>query len=260
MGETMKKFAKSVIGKVLVALSTNPVGRASINQSGYSMVPAYSLEMVKNADKHEDVSKYPVFGELASQTISDGRSCLGYDRLYTIFQSIQRIKASSANTAEVGAYRGGTSKFIAQLEKLKLDTAFQHYVFDTFEGHDAKDIKDIDTHKAQQFNDTSFDSVKELLEPFKFVSVYKGRFEDTCGLIEKKQFEFVHLDMDLYAPTIHALCFFSERMKTGGVIVVDDYGHKSCPGIRKSVDEFLSVDKSFFSFHLLTGQMLVVKL
>jgi len=68
------------------------------------------------------------------------------------------------------------------------------------------------------------------------------------GLIEKTlprtipdRIAFLHLDMDLYAPTLHALRYLYPRMSKGGVLIIDDYGHWK--GARKAVDHYFETQK-----------------
>jgi len=260
----MKKQIKQIVGKMLSTVCVNPVGRACLNQSGYSCIPSYQMEVIKNLDKHEDITKYETFGEIATGVINDRTTCLYYDRLYTIYQTLLSFDKTHLNTIEIGVYKGGTSKFI--LETLKrINIIYNHYCIDTFEGHSEKDIGSNDTHKVNQFNDTSLESVTKLLASYNEDNLYgnlsikKGRFEEFKTDLNDKDFDFVYLDMDLYSPTLDALKFFSSILKSKSIILIDDYGHKSCPGIRKAVDEFLKTDDTFFNFHLLTGQMLLVK-
>lgn len=256
----MKRMLKDIIGKMLSAVALNPVGRASLNQVGYVCIPLHGLEILKNLDKHEDITQYPIFGKSAKSVIDKGLTCLYYDRLYTIYQAITNYKPKDGRmtTAEVGVYKGGTSLFMVDL-MIECGVHYEHFCFDTFEGHDKLDICDNDTHKVGQFDDTVFDDVKRLFDIYPTVQIYKGRFEDRCGMIEEKTFDVVHLDMDLYAPTLHGLRFLKDRMAARGIIIVDDYGHKSCPGVRQAVDEFLKDNDSFVVFHLLTGQALMIR-
>ncbi len=43
-------------------------------------------------------------------------------------------------------------------------------------------------------------------------------------------YRFVHVDVDLYQPTLESLNYFYPRLSAGGVILCDDYGFNSCPG------------------------------
>jgi hypothetical protein len=138
--------------------------------------------------------------------------------------------------------------------------------FDTFEGHASQDLKTgVDNfHVAEEtrkkkFLNTQYEAVQEYLAKFENVSVYKGRFQDNSEQIAARKFHFAHLDVDIYEPTVFALDFFDERLVVGGIFVVDDYGSVTCEGIRQAVEEFVARKPNYFSFHLLTGQHLLVK-
>ncbi|MBE0669799.1 MAG: class I SAM-dependent methyltransferase [Anaerolineales bacterium] len=216
--------------------------------------------------KQDFLPDAPVFGDLAKQVIQSGRSSLYFDRLQVIFQAIGHISSQvkpseKINSAEVGVYKGGTSYFIASCAKY-FNVQVTHHCFDTFEGHDARDINSsVDTsHLPAMFNDTQYESVRDYLSVFKNILVFKGRFQETCQELENKKIHFVHLDVDIYDPTMFGLKFFHERLALGGVIIVDDYGFTTCPGVKKAVDEFVAVTPGYFSMTLLTGQYILVKL
>lgn len=236
---------------------------AFVRKPGYHYVPDY---FGKATHKQQDIRNLPVFGELATEVIGDKRSSLYYDRLLTIYQIVARLSSfvtagQAINLAEVGVYKGGTSYFIAALaDRLKMQIS--HYCFDTFEGHAAEDINDeVEvSHKPGSFADTSYESVKEYLGQFKNVNIYKGRFQDICHHVQDAPMHFVHLDMDIYEPTIFSLYFFGDRLVKGGVILLDDYGFASCPGIEKAIKEFTDANSQYFGMPLLSGQYMLVKL
>ncbi|MEW6083519.1 MAG: TylF/MycF/NovP-related O-methyltransferase [Chloroflexota bacterium] len=218
------------------------------------------------AFKQIPLNEERVFENLAAPVIRSKRSSLYYDRLHVIFQALAHLKAQfkaheNLNLVEVGVYKGGTSYFIASVVKhFKLQAT--HHAFDTFEGHAAQDIvSSVDTaHLPAMFNDTEFEAVKNYLGEFENVLVFKGRFQDTSHELTQKKIQFVHFDVDIYEPTVFGLQFFHERLSSGGVIIVDDYGFTTCPGVKKAVDEFVAVTPGYFSLSLLTGQFLLVKL
>ena len=85
------------------------------------------------------------------------------------------------------------------------------------------------------------------------VSTIKGNFEQTLNneLYNKMNIEnalIVHIDCDIYKPTLYALNFISSIMINGGLILFDDYDHMGANqnlGERKAVKEWLSNNKSF---------------
>lgn len=237
---------------------------AFYRKPGYHYVPDY---FGRSAHKQLDIRTIPLFGETAGKIIQDGRVSLYFDRLYTVYQILfnWNIRTKNGrevlNTAEVGVYKGGTSYFIASIAK-QMGMPIRHFCFDTFEGHAAEDINlSVETsHFPHAFNDTSFDSVKDYLKYFENVSVHKGRIQDTAHILKDSFMHFVHLDMDIYEPTLYALQFFNDRMVQGGVVLLDDYGFETCPGIEKAVNEFLSMHSNYFGTALLSGQFILVKL
>src|SRR4051812_28293338 len=98
-------------------------------QPDHHYVPNY---YGRSAHKQFDIRSLPLFGELADMTVQHGKALLYYDRLYMIYQAllmVKRLDDSSAdiNLAEVGVYKGGTSRFIASTsEALGLKKAVLH--------------------------------------------------------------------------------------------------------------------------------------
>lgn len=73
------------------------------------------------------------------------------------------------------------------------------------------------------------------------------------------QVHFMHLDVDIYESTRCALEFLDHRLVKGGVVVVDDYGFVTCPGVKRAVDEFVLDKPRYFSLQLPTGQNVLVR-
>jgi hypothetical protein len=231
---------------------------------GYSYAPDYFMSA---RHKQVDIRTLPQFGELAGLVIDQGRTLLGYDRLYSIYQALQSVKRRMTdhqvvNFAEIGVYKGGTSRFIAlSADAMKINARL--HSFDTFEGHSEVDIlagvDKEDVHKTGLFKETDFEKVSDYLKDFSNILLYKGRFQDTCSKVEQEQFHFVHSDVDLYEPTLYILEFMKDRLVSRGIIVVDDYGNSNCPGVVQAVREFSDQNPNFMVFGLLTGQCLLIK-
>lgn len=68
----------------------------------------------------------------------------------------------------------------------------------------------------------------------------------------------IHIDVDLYQPTLDSIEFFWDKLNVGGVLVCDDYGFETCPGAKKAMDDFFS-KKNMSVIHLPTGQGVVFK-
>jgi hypothetical protein len=224
----------------------------------------------RTARKHVDVRQTAPFGTLAETVIRHKRTRLHYDRLYTIYQALRHVARQTAapaaeiHLAEAGVYRGGTSYFIAATaQALGLASAHVH-CFDTFSGHAAQDIRPKEdrarVHAPGTFGDTSSTAVRRYLADFERVHLHVGRLQETCAEVRDTTFSFVHLDMDIYEPTLFGLEFFDGHLAPAGVIVLDDYGFMTCPGVSRAVEVFLASRPRYYMHHLLTGQCLLVRL
>lgn len=221
----------------------------------------------RSSRKQADIRKIECFGPIAKEVIESGKTYLYYDRLYTFYNILLNIKRGYGEEeklylAESGVYKGGGSFFIASILSQLGVSNFQLYSIDTFEGHSKLDLKG-DTgdglQKAGDFNETSFESVQNYLSVHANISVRKGRIQDVANSISDKKYCFVHLDMDIYQPTLFSLDFFDDKLLPGAVIVLDDYGFTSCPGVKKAVDEFLLSHPNYNVVPLLSGQCLLIK-
>lgn len=167
------------------------------------------------------------------------------DENYTLYHGVLATRGLEGCLAEVGVFRGGTSRVICEA---KGDAAL--YLCDTFEGmpsiqneHDPEGVW-VKTHTS-----TSLESVKEYVGGYPNVHFVKGIFPDSVAAhpaleMEKQKFKFVNLDVDLYESTLQSLAWFWPRMVSGGWIVTHNYNLTygkwgNTPGVKKSFKEFL---------------------
>src|SRR4030042_3522187 len=109
-----------------------------------------------------------------------------------------------------------------------------------------KDIVENTFHSDSysQFNDTNVASVLNFINPENDnVIPIVGMFPQSLPDGFDKAFSFVHMDMDLYQPTIEALRYFYLKVSNGGYMIAHDYNNIKWPGIKKAVDEFFKDKK-----------------
>jgi predicted O-methyltransferase YrrM len=207
--------------------------------------------------KKIDISTLPDFGALARQVMEEGRVGMHFDRLYTLWQAVQRAPRGLP-VVEVGSYKGGSSKFIAEALR-RAGQSPRFYVCDTFSGHARLDPAIDGVQSDEGFRDTSADSVRAYLADYPNVELVVGDIVETSARLTEPAYGFVHVDVDVYPPTTFCLDFFSTRLAPGAWMVVDDYGVVTCPGAQRAVDEFVRGHTSFSKLHLLTGQAVVFR-
>lgn len=209
-----------------------------------------------NAAKKIDLRTVQGFADLAAPVIAEQRTLLREDRLYTLWQAISQL--GTGDVVEVGVYRGGSSAFIAAA----LDThglPNRVVAVDTFEGHAVVDPDlDADHEVGVGFADVSVTDVRGYLAKHPRVKVIQGDIMEVAPQVEGPV-ALVHLDVDVYRPTLFTLNHFADRLAPGAMMIVDDYGFVTCPGSHQAVEEFVTGRSDFVRLHLLTGQAVLVK-
>jgi hypothetical protein len=61
----------------------------------------------------------------------------------------------------------------------------------------------------------------------------------------ERRYSLVHLDVDLYKPTLNCLEYFGPRVADEGIIVMDDFEAPTCPGIALAVRQYLAAHPIF---------------
>lgn len=142
----------------------------------------------------------------------------------------------NGNIAELGVYKGDFAKRINQLFPDK-----KLYLFDTFEGFDAKDVS---TEKKKSFSsgeqDFSDTSVELVLSKMKYPAnciIKKGFFPNSVMGVDDR-FCFVSIDADLYEPILAGLQFFYPKLEPKGYIFVHDFNNDLYKGAKIAVLEF----------------------
>jgi hypothetical protein len=179
-----------------------------------------------------------------------------FERKFVVAQLVGAAARVPGAMAECGVYNGATAFFMMKSTHAA-GVPRRLHLFDSFEGLSLPGVKD-GHHWNRGDMAMSEDAARETLAGFTSVTFHKGWIPDRFLEVADEQFAFLHVDVDLYEPTLHALRFFYPRMAGGGVIVCDDYGFASCPGATLAMDEFMR-DKTERIIHLPTGQGVILR-
>jgi O-methyltransferase len=177
-----------------------------------------------------------------------------------MWQSLRNVAHLDLPAAEVGSFRGGSAFFIASAIRALTGKEADLHIVDTFEGHPDDSIAEHDSETQRgKFANTSHEEVREYLSPFPGVTVHKGDARAILATWPESQFRFVHVDVDLFEATQECLGYFGPRLANGGVIVLDDYGAPSCPGVAMAAAQFLDAHPGFQTWNSRTEQLVLVK-
>lgn len=147
------------------------------------------------------------------------------------------------DVVELGCYKGLTSIEIAKALKLAGSTK-KLYLYDSFAGLPEKTKADS-SPAGGQFAAGELSATKdEVLRLFKKANlkpakIKKAWFSDLKSADMPEHIAFAFLDGDFYESIKTSLDLIWPRLRSGSVVVVDDYQNEALPGVQKAVDEWL---------------------
>ncbi len=181
------------------------------------------------------------------------------ERIVSLIGAVEYIERVSipGDIVECGVWRGGSMMAVAHA-LLRLQKIRRLYLFDTFEGmppptnadtnfrgDKASELLKKSDHAAWIWAEAQIDEVRRNMEqtgyPQDKVTYVKGKVEDTIPAQAPAQIALLRLDTDWYESTKHELIHLYPRLSTGGVLIIDDYGHWQ--GARRAVDEYIEENK-----------------
>lgn len=158
-------------------------------------------------------------------------------RLAALRQCAAMIKERNieGDCAELGVFRGA---FATEISRCFVERRL--WLFDTFAGFADEDLKhEADLSRYPDFSMTDEKLVLSRLPYPDQAVIVKGRFPETVKEVPPEtRFCFVSLDCDLSEPTREGLLWFWPRLNPGGIILINDYGSRQFPGVRKVTDMF----------------------
>jgi hypothetical protein len=182
------------------------------------------------------------------------------ERVYSTINAVRHVVENGieGDIIECGVYKGGqTMGMMIALSSLGEERDV--YLYDTFEGMPApedwetkngskSDTMALDFFNAFKLEGNSSDwcrcMLHEVEENIKLINynhnrVYyvKGMVEDTLPSNKHKSIAVLRLDTDWYSSTKAELEILYPKISSGGVLILDDYGHWN--GAKKAVDEYI---------------------
>lgn len=234
----------------LITMIRNPDnyiwGHLTYNQDG--LATCHNCDFMK--DEHF-IKSY----NLGAKTGSWGPSNIHW-RAYVTCWAANKAKDLEGDFVECGVYKGGLAMTVMHYINFKtLQKKF--YLLDTFCGLSEKYISEGESLKLGRYEEC-YDSIKETFKELKNVEIIKGAVPDTLPLVKAEKVCYLSLDMNCAAPEIAAAEFFWDKLVSGAVIVLDDYGWAGCIVQKRAFDDFAS-RKGVQVLSLPTGQGLIFK-
>jgi O-methyltransferase len=179
-------------------------------------------------------------------------------RMFSVYQAARYLASAGVEGAfaECGVWRGGSTMMAALSFAGCGDITRDLWLYDTFEGMPEPSAEDTASWEADPhrewarnqrdgFNDWCYAPLVEVRQNIASTGIaaeqvryVQGKVENTLPDQMPERIALLRLDTDWYESTRHELDHLYPRLVSGGVLIIDDYGH--WPGVRRAVDEYFS--------------------
>jgi O-methyltransferase len=210
---------------------------------------------------NSDFRKDPKFREayrLGKATGSWDRQDVEW-RAYVCCWAAWSVHDKEGDFVECGVNRGGLSRTVMHyVEFDKLDKRF--WLLDTYEGL----VDHLISEDERRLGilpggyDPCYEEVVETFRSVPGVRIIKGVVPDTLGHVMAEKICYLSLDMNNAAPEIAAAEHFWNRLVSGGMVVLDDYGWAKQINQKRAFDGFAE-RRGVRVLSLPTGQGLILK-
>ncbi len=171
------------------------------------------------------------------------------DRFRFLISKFKETLSLPGVVAECGCFKGLSSHLMCKTIKSKISTfkgeGFQ--IFDSFEGLSKLQDEDCDIATSSH-NDrppseimkegnfaVDLERVRANLSEFPNIQYFKGWIPHSFPSENTNKYRFVHVDVDLYQPTLDSFEYFWPKILPGGIMLCDDFNWS---GAEKAVKEF----------------------
>ena len=249
---------KSIIGRVLFRISKLILHKFGFNiklgdyQAQYPELNKGELDFLKS-----------IFAESITMTSLESLATLALACKYVVKNGI------TGDFVEAGVWRGGSS--IVAKKFLTGERSF--YLFDTYAGmtkptiHDYRVGASSNTSTVEHWKNQSksthnewvFASLEEVQKNFRSFNLLDNSVNFIEGNVIETLFDLkvpakiaiLRLDTDFYDSTLMELQVLWPRLVSGGILILDDYGHWD--GARRAVDEYFKNEKDLLMVPIAGG-------
>ena len=170
-------------------------------------------------------------------------------KLLNHFEIYKKILDKPGDVLEFGVFKGTSfMRLLYFRDLLENETSRKIIGFDIFGKFPSSEKYIEDKKFIQHFEDNGGEGISEedlidLIDEKKITNyqLIKGDITKTLpewlNLNPHKRFSLVHLDVDVYEPSIKIIELIYDRIVPGGILMLDDYG--TVLGETKALEEFL---------------------
>jgi len=214
------------------------------------------LKTLHNCDFLED----PLFRE-AYRLGRETGSWHGYDiewRAYVVCWAAAKGRTLEGDYVECGVNKGGYSRLAMHYIDFANLTDKKFYLVDTYCGIPEECLEEENRALLENRYGDCYDEVVRTFAPFENAVIVRGVVPDVLPQVRAERVCYLSLDMNSAAPEIAAAEFFWDKLSSGAVMVLDDYGFSPFIRQKHAFDAFARA-KGVAVLSLPTGQGLIFK-
>lgn len=217
---------------------------------------------------NSDFLKNPLFVEsyeLGKNT--DGGTLLkDYDiqwRIHVLCWAAKHAMHLEGDFVDCGVHTGIFARAVVNYTDFQLSEK-KYFLLDTFNGLDEKYSNEEELKRNSLMGYDKEDSnllYKQVTKTFKDfnVKIIKGSVPETLQYVDSNKVCYLSIDMNCVAPEVAALEFFWDKMVSGGIIILDDYGYANVTNEQKKAHDLFALSKNVEILTLPTCQGLLIK-
>lgn len=217
---------------------------------------------------NSDFLKDPLFVEsyeLGKNT--DGGTLLkNYDiqwRIHVLCWAAKHAMHLEGDFVDCGVHTGIFARAVINYTSFQKSSK-KYFLLDTFNGLDEKYSDEIELQRNslmgydKEDQDLLFKQVEETFKDFN-VKIIKGTVPETLEYVDSYKISYLSIDMNCVLPEVAALEFFWDRMVSGGIIILDDYGYANASNDQKKAHDSFAMSKNVEILTLPTCQGVLIK-
>ncbi|HTE24084.1 TylF/MycF/NovP-related O-methyltransferase [Flavitalea sp.] len=268
MKQTIKKVLPRKVLELLRSFA-KPEAKSEIDLTKYHLLEKSSVTYAQdllytfhNADFMKDQHFLESY-ELGKQT-DGGHLLKDYDihwRTHVLCWAAHHAAQLEGDFVDCGVSTGIFARSVINFVNFQ-DLDKRYYLLDTFEGMDEKYSTplEMERHRALGYGKQIglHEQVKQIFKDFN-VKIIKGAVPETLKQVDTHKVCYLSIDMNCVQPEAEALEFFWDKMVSGGMIILDDYGYANAHNDQKHAHDAFAKSKGVMVLTLPTCQGLIIK-
>jgi O-methyltransferase len=195
-----------------------------------------------------------------------GKLLRNYDiqwRVHVLCWAASHALNLAGDFVDCGVHTGIFARAVIHFTKFET-TSKKYFLLDTFSGLDERysSKEEMERNSAMGYDKNDPEKLyRQVIKTFEGfnVNIIKGAVPDTLPMVNTNKISYLSVDMNCAAPEVAALEFFWDKMVSGGVIILDDYGYADSHTEQRLAHDAFAKKKNVQILILPTCQGIIIK-